>query len=59
MAETGEGGESSEKEEQTEEVTESPPAYAKRDLMAAIKKMKIEDREELLDQCALDSDQDF
>jgi hypothetical protein len=36
-----------------------PSAYAKKDLMAAIKKMKIEDREELLDQCALDSDQDF
>ena len=58
-AETGEEEESSGKEDQTEEVNDSPPAYAKKDLMAAIKKMKIEDREELLDQCALDSDQDF
>jgi hypothetical protein len=59
-AETGEEGEdSSDKEDQTEEVNDSPPAYAKKDLMAAIKKMKIEDRKELLDQCALDSDQDF
>jgi hypothetical protein len=60
MAETGEEGEeSSDKEDQTGEVNDSPPAYATKDLMAAIKKMKVEDREELLDQCALDSDQDF
>jgi len=58
-AETGEEEEPSDKEDQTEEINDSPPAYAKKDLMAAIKKMKIEDREELLDQCALDSDQDF
>jgi Retrotransposon gag protein/Zinc knuckle len=42
-----------------EEIKDLPPAYAKKDLMAAIKKMKTEDCEELLDQCALDSDQDF
>jgi hypothetical protein len=60
MAKTGEEGEeSSNKEDQTEEVNDSHPAYAKKDLMAAIKKMKIEDHEELLDQYALDSDQDF
>jgi hypothetical protein len=59
-AETGEEEEeSSDKEDQTKEVNDSPPAYTKKDLMAAIKKMKIEDREELLDQCALDLDQDF
>jgi hypothetical protein len=59
--ETGEDEEEgqSDKGDQTEEVNDLPPAYAKKDLMAAIKKMKIEDREELLDQCALDSDQDF
>jgi hypothetical protein len=61
MAETGEEEEEghSDKDEQMEEVNDSPPAYAKKDLMAAIKKMKIEDCEELLDQCALDLDQDF
>jgi hypothetical protein len=59
--ETGEEEEEgqSDKGDQTEEVNDLPPAYAKKDLMAAIKKMKIEDCEELLDQCALDSDQDF
>jgi hypothetical protein len=59
MAKTGEGEESSDKKDQTEEVNNSPPAYAKKDLMAAIKKMKIEDYKELLDKCALDLDQDF
>ena len=60
MAETGEDEEgSSDKEDQTEEVNDLPPDYAKKDLMAAIKKMKIEDCEELLDQCALDLEQDF
>jgi hypothetical protein len=58
-AETGEEEEPSDKEDQVEEADDLPPAYAKKDLMAAIKKMKIEDRKELLDQCALNSDQDF
>jgi hypothetical protein len=60
-AETGEeeDEEQSDKEDQSEEVNDSPLAYAKKDLVVAIKKLKIEDCEELLDQCALDLDQEF
>jgi hypothetical protein len=53
------------KEEQSEgeeeaSKEEAPSAYTKKkDLMAAIKKMSTEEREDLLDAAALDSDQDF
>jgi len=39
--------------------TEDPPAYSKKDLMAAIRKLSMEDRDDLLDNAALDFDQDF
>jgi Zinc knuckle len=55
----GEEGDDEGERSPDEETKDLPPAYVKKDLMAAIKKMKIEDREELLDQCALDLDQDF
>jgi Zinc knuckle len=55
----GEEGDNKREQSPDEETKDLPPAYAKKDLMAAIKKMKIEDCKELLDQCALDSDQDF
>jgi Retrotransposon gag protein/Zinc knuckle len=58
-ADTGEEGDDKGERSPNKETKDLPPAYAKRDLMAAIKKMKIEDCEELLDQCALDLDQDF
>jgi hypothetical protein len=49
---------SEEEEEASKE--EAPPAYTKKkDLMAAIKKMSTEEREDLLDAAALNSDQDF
>jgi hypothetical protein len=47
----GEEGDDEGERSPDEETKDLPPAYAKKDLMAAIKKMKIEDREELLDQC--------
>jgi hypothetical protein len=52
--------EQSEEEEEEASKEEAPPAYTKKkDLMAAIKKMSTEEREDLLDAAALDSDQDF
>jgi Zinc knuckle len=55
----GEEGDNEGEGSPDKETKDLPPAYAKKDLIAAIKKIKIEDCEELLDQCALDSDQDF
>jgi hypothetical protein len=52
--------EQSEEEEEEANKEEAPPAYMKKkELMAAIKKMSTEEREDLLDAAALDSDQDF
>jgi hypothetical protein len=52
--------EQSEEEEEEASKEKAPPAYTKKkDLMAAIKKMSTEEREDLLDAAALDSDQDF
>jgi len=44
---------------QTSKKADAPPAYSKKDLMAAIKKLSMEDRDDLLDSAALDFDQDF
>src|SRR6267142_4898594 len=44
---------------QTSKKVDTPPAYSKKDLMAAIKKLSMEDRDDLLDSAALDFDQDF
>jgi hypothetical protein len=49
----------SEEESGKEEEDNAPPAYTTKNLKAAIKKMSMEDREDLLDSVALDSDQDF
>jgi hypothetical protein len=46
-------------DEDTEKEDEAPPAYTKKNLMAAIKKLSVEEREDLLDNVALESDQDF
>jgi len=48
-----------EEEEETNPATDAPPAYAKRGLLAAIRKLSMQDREELLDTMGPDSDQDF
>ena len=48
-----------EEEKKTLKPTEDPPAYSKKDLMAAIRKLSMEDRNDLLDNAALDLDQDF
>jgi len=50
---------SEEEEEGTSVAADAPPAYSRQSLAAAIKKLSMEDREELLDMVALDSDQDF
>jgi len=50
---------SKEEEKKTHKQTEDPSAYSKKDLMAAIKKLSMEDRDNLLDSAALDFDQDF
>src|SRR6267142_329342 len=44
---------------QTSKKVDAPPAYSKKDLMAAIKKLSMEDRDDLLDSAALNFDQDF
>src|SRR6267142_2219240 len=44
---------------QTSKKVDAPPTYSKKDLMAAIKKLSMEDRNDLLDSAALDFDQDF
>src|SRR6267142_175903 len=46
-------------EEKTSKETDAPPAYSKKNLMAAIKKLSMEDRDDLLDTVALNFDQDF
>jgi len=48
-----------EEEKETSKEMDAPPAYSKKNLMAAIKKLSMEDRDELLDTVALDFDQDF
>src|SRR6266850_2296540 len=48
-----------EEEKETSKETDTPSAYSKKNLMAAIKKLSMEDRDELLDTVALDFDQDF
>jgi hypothetical protein len=40
-------------------VKDAPPAYMKKNLMTATKKLSIDEREDLLDSMALKSDQDF
>jgi len=51
---------SEEKEEEaTSPTADAPPAYAKRSLLAAIRKLSMQDREDLLDTMGPDSDQDF
>src|SRR6267142_2206766 len=44
---------------QTSKKVDAPPAYSKKDLMAAIKKVSMEDCDDLLDSAALDFDQDL
>jgi len=46
-------------EEKTSKEMDAPPAYSKKNLMAAIKKLSMEDHDDLLDTVALDFDQDF
>jgi len=48
-----------EEEKKTRKQTEAPPAYSKKDLMVAIRKLSMEDHDDLLDSVALDFDQDF
>jgi len=48
-----------EEEEETSPAADTPPAYAKRSLLAAIRKLSMQDREDLLDTMGPDSDQDF
>jgi len=48
-----------EEEEETSTTADAPPAYSRWSLAAAIKKLSMQDREDLLDMVALDSDQDF
>jgi len=48
-----------EEEEETSKEMDAPPAYSKKNLMAAIKKLSMEDRDDLLNTMALSSDQDF
>jgi hypothetical protein len=60
---TSDPEEGSEEEEEEEEwkdkVKDAPPAYTKNNLMTAIKKLSVNEREDLLDSMALKSDQDF
>jgi len=50
---------SEEEETKTSKKVDAPPTYSKKDLMAAIKKLSMEDRDDLLDSVALNFDQDF
>jgi len=50
---------SEEEEEETSKETDAPPAYSKKNLMAASKKLSMEDHDDLLDTVALDFNQDF
>jgi hypothetical protein len=53
------GEESNNEEEEKDKEKEALPAYTKKNLMTAIKKMTVKEWEDLLDSMALDSDQDF
>jgi len=46
-------------EEKTSKETDTPPTYSKKNLMAVIKKLSMEDHDDLLDTVALNFDQDF
>ena len=48
--------EEEEEEEETSKEMDTPPAYSKKNLMAAIKKLSMKDRDDLLDTVALDFD---
>jgi len=50
---------SKEEEEETSTTADTPPAYSRRSLVAAIKKLSMQDHGDLLDMMAPDSDQDF
>jgi len=50
---------SKEEEKKASKQADAPPTYSKKDLMAAIKKLSMEDRDNLLDSAALNFDQDF
>jgi len=50
---------SEEEEEETDSAASIPPTYARRSLVAAIRTMTRDDRGDLLDDIALESDQDF
>jgi hypothetical protein len=54
-----EGLEEEEEEERKDKAKDVPPAYMKKNLMTAIKKLSVNEREDLLDSMALESDQDF
>jgi hypothetical protein len=59
---TSEPEEESEEEEEAEKdkkAKDVPPAYTKKNLMTAIKKLSIDEREDLMETMALESDQDF
>jgi len=51
--------EEEEEEEEKDKAKDVPPAYMKKNLMTAIKKLSVDKREDLLDSMALKSDQDF
>jgi hypothetical protein len=54
--------EESKEEEEVEKdkkVKDAPPIYTKKNLMAAIKKLSVDEREDLMETMALKSDQDF
>src|SRR6267142_2475564 len=50
---------SKEEETKTNKEMDTPPAYSKKNLMAAIKKLSMEDRDDLLDTVALNFNQNF
>jgi hypothetical protein len=50
---------SGEAEEEKDKAKDTPPAYTKKNLMTAIKKLSVNKREDLLDSMALKCDQDF
>jgi hypothetical protein len=52
-------GEEEEEEEEKGKAKDMPPVYTKKNLMTAIKKLSIDEQEDLLDSMALESDQDF
>jgi hypothetical protein len=53
--------ESKEEEEpgKKDKAKDVPPAYMKKNLMTAIKKLSVDEREDLMETMALNSDQDF